>query len=172
LDHAAQAHPGSDVGKGVCRARLREREFHIRAAFAQAEQNDAAPTVRGEPSADDERILFTRAKTSRGDHFRGTTEFTSNIQNPRTIGPGMTMFAMKGSRDDADEISVEMGGLLTCPGSFEELRVCLTRLQPQEAWPEIGAHIRQLISRGVLPRGLLRNSETTDAPGDTLEPVR
>jgi len=44
---------------------------------------------------------------------------------------------------------------------------CLTRLLPQEAWPEIGAHIRYLISRGVLPRELQRNSETTDAPPPT-----
>ena len=48
---------------------------------------------------------------------------------------------------------------------------CLTRLQPQEAWPEIGEHIRQLISRGVLPRELLRNSETTDAPGPAVQVV-
>jgi ADP-heptose:LPS heptosyltransferase len=39
---------------------------------------------------------------------------------------------------------------------------CLTRLSPQEAWPEIGAHIRELIPRGVLPRQLLRGSETPD----------
>jgi hypothetical protein len=41
---------------------------------------------------------------------------------------------------------------------------CLTRLPPQEAWPEIDAHIRQLISRGVLPRELQRNPEIADVP--------